>query len=169
MCRLRKLVISVGFSRSYSEIRAWEGGHIFTREAPAAQNAEDSTDIRQLATSELNWWPKVLIKPRQECNFHPKLLCSPGIGQDAQTRPRLPQGCRWRNCSISRQKPVLDPPHCLQLQDRGAGARCWHLACWNTSGLQPWTRPGSNQSMVPLGTCRNRRMCQMFVHPVILM
>lgn len=45
-----------------------------------------------------------------ECNFHPKLLCSPRIRQDAQTRPELPQGCRWRNCSISRWKPVLDRP-----------------------------------------------------------
>lgn len=54
MYGLRKVVISVGFSRIYSETGAWEGGHIFPREAPAAQNAKDSTDVRQLATLELN-------------------------------------------------------------------------------------------------------------------
>jgi len=147
MYRPRKEVISVGFSRSYSEISAWEGDHTFTREALAAQNAEDSTDTRQLATLDINWWPKVLIQPR---HFHPKLLCSPGIRQGAQPRTRLPEGCGRRHCSISRQKPVLDPPLSLQLQDHEAGSQCWYVACWSTSGLQPlgevWTKPKSGAS-----------------------
>lgn len=70
---LRKVVISVGFSRIYSEIGARGGGHVFPREAPAAQNAEDSTDIRQLATLELNRRPKVLIKPRNGVQFPPQI------------------------------------------------------------------------------------------------
>lgn len=147
MYKLGEVVISVGFPRSYSEIGAWEGGHTLTREAPAAQNAEDSTAIRQLATSEMNWWARIVDPAQTECNFHPKLLCRPRIGQDAQARPGLPRGCRWKTCSISGGKPVLDLP--TVFSPRGTGARCWYVVCWSTSGLRPldevWMKPGNPQ------------------------
>lgn len=115
---LRKVAISVGFSRSHSKIGAWEGGHIFTREVPAAQNAEDCIDRRQLATCELNWCPNVLIKLRQSAVSTWNFCIVPGLNR--MVRPDL---CCPQDWFISRWKPVLDPAHCLQLQDH---AGTWH-------------------------------------------
>lgn len=101
------------------------------RETPAAPTPEHSTDLRVLG---LNWWPKVLINP-DRVPFPLKIPVSPGVRQDTQTSPGLSQGCRWRSCSSSRQKSVLDPPTAFISRTRGLEHSILVLYLW---ALQKW-------------------------------
>lgn len=123
---LRKVVIFGGFSRSHSEIRV----------VTYSPGKHQQLQVLNAPLTREHWLPwgwtggrKCWSSPGR-APFPHKIPVTPGVRQDTQTRPGLLQGCKWRSCSSSKQKSVLNPPTAFSSRSRGLEHSTLVLYLW---------------------------------------